>query len=189
MGTEAHGGVLNLSPGDAVLVIDVFNTFDHDDGEALLDSFRERKPRMEQAIDLARQERIPLVYVNDAHGGWDSDVQALLRETLSAKGGELVDTLRPNTGEPVLLKHRYSAFDHTPLDILLEELGVTRVLLIGAATEGCIVQTAIDAREMGLQASIIVDACATAKSELEAVALRYAENVVGVRLERITRAE
>ena len=34
------------------------------------------------------------------------------------------------------------------------------------------------------QASIIVDACATTNSELEAVALRYAENVVGVRLER-----
>ena len=62
-----------------------------------------------------------------------------------------------------------------------------RVLLVGAATEGCIVQTAIDARELGLKASILVDACATTDPDLEAVALRYAESVVGVRLERVTR--
>jgi len=49
------------------------------------------------------------------------------------------------------------------------------------------VQTAIDARELGLKASIAVDACATTDPELEAVALRYAENVVGVRLERVAR--
>ena len=52
---------------------------------------------------------------------------------------------------PVLLKHRYSAFDHTPLDLLLERLHIDRLVLIGAATEGCIVQTAIDAREHGLE--------------------------------------
>ena len=113
--------------------------------------------------------------------------RALLRETLSGKGGDLVEPLVPKAGDPVLLKHRYSAFDHTPLDILLEEIDATRVVLVGAATEGCIVQTAIDARELGLKASIAVDACATTDPELEAVALRYAENVVGVRLERVAR--
>ena len=187
MGAEAGDGVLVLAQGDGVLVIDVFNSFEHDDSDALLDSFRERAPRMERAVDHARSASIPLVYVNDAHGRWDSDVHALLSETLSARGGEIVKSLVPNPGEPVLLKHRYSAFDHTPLDMLLEELSVTRVLLVGAATEGCIVQTAIDAREMGLKASILVDACATTDPDLEAVALRYAESVVGVRLERVTR--
>jgi nicotinamidase-related amidase len=179
--------MLELRKGDAVLVVDVFNTFDHDDGDALLESFRARAPRMEQAIGLARTGGVPLVFVNDAHGGWDSDVQALLRETLSGKGGDLVEPLVPKAGDPVLLKHRYSAFDHTPLDILLEEIDATRVVLVGAATEGCIVQTAIDARELGLKASIAVDACATTDPELEAVALRYAENVVGVRLERVAQ--
>jgi nicotinamidase-related amidase len=187
MAAEAGDSALVLAQGDAVLVIDVFNSFEHDDGDALLDSFRQRARRMERAVVAARSAGMPVVYVNDAHGRWDSDVQALLRETLSARGGELVKSLVPTAGEPVLLKHRYSAFDHTPLDMLLEKLSVTRVLLVGAATEGCIVQTAIDARELGLKASIIVDACATTDPELEAVALRYAENVVGVRLEQVTR--
>ena len=86
----------------------------------------------------------------------------------------------------VLLKQRYSAFDHTPLDIFLDSKGIERVMLVGAATEACVVQTAIDARELGLQASIVVNACVTIDPELEQTALRYASLVGGVYLERIT---
>ncbi len=83
----------------------------------------------------------------------------------------------------MLLKHRYSAFDHTALDLLLEAKSVRCVLVIGAATEGCVVQTALDAREHGLKATILADACATIDAELEALALRYAEDVGGIRVE------
>ena len=85
------------------------------------------------------------------------------------------------------MKHRYSAFDHTPLEILLGSRGIDRIVLVGAATEGCVVQTAIDARELGLQASIVVNSCATTDPELEHIALRYALRVGGVRLEAITQ--
>jgi nicotinamidase-related amidase len=82
------------------------------------------------------------------------------------------------------LKHRYSAFDHTPLDLLLDELEVERLVLIGAATEGCIVQTAIDAREHGLKVTIVADACASTDPELETVALDYVGRVVGAHIAR-----
>jgi nicotinamidase-related amidase len=85
----------------------------------------------------------------------------------------------------VLLKHRYSAFDHTALDVLLGSIQVDRIILVGVATEGCVVQTAIDARERGLKASIVVNGCATTDPELEQTALRYASIVGGVHLERI----
>ena len=58
------------------------------------------------------------------------------------------------------------------------------MLLAGAATEMCIVQTAIDARELGLKVTILASACATVDPEDEAVALEYAERVVGARVER-----
>jgi nicotinamidase-related amidase len=53
---------------------------------------------------------------------------------------------------------------------------------MGAATEGCVVQTAIDAREHGLQATILAEACATTDPSLEELALRYAAEVGGVRV-------
>jgi nicotinamidase-related amidase len=123
------------------------------------------------------------VYANDELGRWTSDAPRLIREALRGRGGDVLEPLLPQSGDPILLKHRYSAFDHTPLDLLLESLHIRRVVLIGAATEGCIVQTAIDAREHGLEASIVVAACATTDAELEATALDYAAQVGGVHLE------
>jgi nicotinamidase-related amidase len=55
---------------------------------------------------------------------------------------------------------------------------------VGAATEGCVVQTALAAREHGLKATIIADACATTDPELESTALRYAEDVGGIRVQQ-----
>ena len=64
----------------------------------------------------------------------------------------------------------------------LSSLEVERIVLVGAATEGCVVQTAIDAREHALRATIVPAACATTDPELEATSLRYAADVGGVRL-------
>ena len=55
-------------------------------------------------------------------------------------------------------------------------------MLIGAATEGCVVQSGIDARELGFKITILADACATNDPDLEEVALRYAEEVGGMRV-------
>jgi nicotinamidase-related amidase len=172
-----------LERGDVLLVVDVFNDFDHDDGDRLLASFRERAPNMEHALAAARAAGVPVVYVNDGHARWDGDVRRLVADALNGKGGQLLEPLVPREGEPVLLKHRYSAFDHTSLDILLESLEARRVLLIGAATERCVVQTAIAARELGLKASIVADACARTDPDLEEIALGYAARVGGVHVE------
>jgi nicotinamidase-related amidase len=174
--------------GDVLLVVDVFDDFDHDDAEALLASFRTRGTAMAQAIALARDAGIPVVYVNDDRDRWDSDAPALAREAADGPGGEIIRALLPRRGDHVLLKHRYSGFDHTALELLLEAESAERVLILGAATEGCVVQTALDAREHGLKATILADACATTDEELELTALRYAEDVGGIHVEHVAAA-
>jgi nicotinamidase-related amidase len=94
----------------------------------------------------------------------------------------MIAPLTPDAGDRFVLKPRYSAFDHTPLVLLLRELRVERILLVGAATEGCVVQTGIDAREAGFRVTIVADACATNDGTLAEVALRYAEGVGGMRV-------
>jgi nicotinamidase-related amidase len=169
---------------DALLVVDVIDTFDHDDGDALLASFRARAARMAETLREARMSTgLPVLYVNDAHGDWAGDAPSFVRRAVEdGAGGEIVMALAPQAGERFLFKPRYSAFDHTPLVLVLESERVERVLLMGAATEGCVVQTAIAAREYGLKATILTEACATTEEELERVALAYAEKVGGVRL-------
>jgi nicotinamidase-related amidase len=120
------------------------------------------------------------VYVNDHHGRWHADASAILRAALDGPGGDVAERLAPADAEPLLLKARYSAFDHTALELLLGELRADRLLLCGGATEACIVQTGIDARELGYQVTILRDACATVDPELEELSLRYAERVAGM---------
>jgi nicotinamidase-related amidase len=95
-----------------------------------------------------------------------------------------VAAIAPQEGDRFVVKPRYSAFDHTPLELILRELEIERILLAGAATEGCVVQTAIDGRELGFKISVLVDACASPNERLEQIALAYLEEVVAARLVR-----
>ena len=165
---------------DALLIIDVISVFDHADGDALLRVFRERIDGLVAVIENARTDGVPIIYVNDDFGHWDGDAPAAVRASLAGKGGDVVAKLAPREGDRFLFKPRYSAFDHTPLILVLQELGIDRVLLAGGATEGCVVQTGIDARELGLKATILAEACATNDRELERIALEYAERVGGI---------
>jgi nicotinamidase-related amidase len=168
---------------DALLLVDVIDDFRHEDGETLLSSFRERQPALVAALEDARG-RIPVVYANDMRGRWDSDapgfVAAVSRDGL---GGELVAEIAPREGDVFVFKPRYSAFDSTPLALVLEELGIERLLLAGNATEMCVTQTAIAAREVGFKVTVLADCCATLDPELEQISLRYLERVVGARVE------
>jgi nicotinamidase-related amidase len=168
---------------DVLLVVDVVNRFDHEDGESLLASFRERLPAMVDALATARSgATVPVVYANDASGDWRGDRDSFLRRAIDGPGGDVVAALAPRPEELFVFKPRYSAFDQTPLALILETDDVERVILIGAATEGCVVQTAIAAREHDLKATILDGACATADPELEEIALAYAVRVGGVRI-------
>jgi nicotinamidase-related amidase len=170
---------------DVLVVIDVINTFAHDDGGALLGSFRSRLGGIEKALTDSRASGTPVVFANDVVGRWDGDAPGFVRWAIeTGHGPDVVSTLAPAPQDSFLFKARYSAFDHTALDLLLAELECERVLLCGAATEGCVVQTGIDAREHGLKVTILASACATTDEELERVALAYAEQVGGIRVAR-----
>jgi nicotinamidase-related amidase len=170
---------------DALIVIDVLSDFRHEDGAALLRSFRRCQPALRRAIADARGGGVPVIYVNDSHGSWDWDTRAWMARILErSSAAALIEHVGPRPGDTFLRKARYSAFDHTPLEIVLRELETERVLLAGAATEMCVVQTAIDARELGITVTILAAACASVDERNEETALAYAERVVGARVER-----
>jgi nicotinamidase/pyrazinamidase len=55
-------------------------------------------------------------------------------------------------------KEAYSVFDGTDLAGTLKSKGVTRVFVGGLATDYCVVNTVLDARKLGLDAVVLVDA-------------------------------
>jgi nicotinamidase-related amidase len=169
---------------DALLLVDVLNDFQHEDGDRLLSSFRKRHDGLVRALGRARADDMPVVFANDTYGVWDGDAPGLVQRALDGAGGEIVQAIAPQEGDVFVVKPRYSAFDHSPLELILRDLEVERLLLGGASTEGCVAQTAIDARELGFKVSVLADACATVDERLEQVALDYLEAVVAVRIER-----
>jgi nicotinamidase-related amidase len=169
---------------DALLFVDVVNDFEHEDGERLLESYRARHDGFVRALGQARGEKLTVVYANDTFGDWHGDGSALVRRALEGRGGELVEAIAPAEDDCFVVKPRYSAFDHTPLALILQEREIERLLLGGMSTEGCVAQTAIDARERGFKVTVLANACATIDERVEQVALEYLEQVVGAFVER-----
>ena len=164
---------------EALVVLDVISTFDHSGGDRLLASMRESAAPLRTALEHARSAQIDVIYVIDAQGTWDGDAPGRVREALAGPGGDVVAAIAPAPGEPFLFKPRYSGLDGTALKHVLAERGVTRLILAGAATEMCVAQTAIDARESGLQVSVLRDACARVDERNEQIAIDYLEQVTG----------
>jgi len=169
---------------DALLFVDVVNDFEHEDGERLLESFRARHGGFLRALGHARADGLTVVYANDSFGDWSGDGPALVRRALEGRGSELVQAIAPDEDDRFVVKPRYSAFDHTPLALILHELEIERLLVGGMSTEGCVAQTTIDARERGFKVSVLAEACATVDERVEQVALEYLEQVVGAFVER-----
>jgi nicotinamidase-related amidase len=167
---------------DVLLLIDVLSPFDHDDGERLAQDFRATAPALIAALSHARDSGIPVVYANDMQDRWDADRAGLIRRAFEGRAGDVVRKVAPVAGEALILKPRYSAFDRTPLQLLLGQLDAERLIMAGTATEMCVAQTAIDARELGHKVTVLTDACASVNHETAETALAYLEGVVGVRM-------
>jgi nicotinamidase-related amidase len=170
---------------DALLLVDVLKDFRHEDGDALLASYRRRHPQLLGLLEAAREAGRPVVYANDGAGRWGSDPDGLVREAVArGKAGELVAAVAPRQGEPLVLKNAYSAFDGTSLADLLGRLGSERILLAGTATEMCVFQTALDGRRAGFEVVVRGDASASVDGGNARLALDYLERVLELEVVR-----
>lgn len=170
---------------DALVLVDVVNDFRHEHGERLAASFAACAPALRAALERARAAAIPVVYANDNQGAWDGDREAFIAAAVrDGLAGDALAAVAPRPGEAFLFKLRYSAFDYTPLEPLLLGLEVERLLLAGMATERCVAQTAIAARERGFKVTVLADACAHVDEADARLALDYLERIAGCRIER-----
>ncbi|MBI4289584.1 MAG: cysteine hydrolase [Chloroflexi bacterium] len=72
---------------------------------------------------------------------------------------EVIDELRPEPGDYVVLKHRWSAFHQTHLELSMRTRGIDTIVLAGGATEVGIASTAYSARDRDFNLVIVHDAC------------------------------
>ncbi|MFD6370253.1 isochorismatase family protein, partial [Streptomyces roseolus] len=58
--------------GTALIVIDMLNTYEHEDAETLVPSVRAALPGLRALLERAKAGEAPVIYVNDNFGRWRS---------------------------------------------------------------------------------------------------------------------
>ena len=144
--TDLHGNVPDKSPV-ALLLIDVINDMEWQDGELLLPHALAMAKHLARLKRRAKAAGIPAIYVNDNFGKWRSDFRALVDHSLyeNVRGRPFVELLKPDDDDYFVLKPKLSAFYSTTLDLLLDYLGARTLILTGVAGDMCVLYSAIDA--------------------------------------------
>ena len=159
----------------ALIVVDMINPYDHPDAEKLTASAREALPAMTSLIERAAEEEVMTIYVNDNFGAWNSDREELLATAMAGRAPELVEPIAPRRDDLFVVKARHSIFYGTPLEYLLSQEEVDRIVLVGQVTEQCIVYSALDAYIRHLEVCVPRDAVAHIHAHLADASLEMME--------------
>ncbi len=159
----------------ALLVVDMLNTYDHDDAEPLMESVRATTPSISLLVQRARRDDVTAVYVNDHHGDWSAGRGELVDRALGGRAPELIEPIVPPPTVPLFVKARHSIFYETQLEYFLREQGVERIVLVGQVTEQCILYSALDAYVRHFAVTVPRDAVADLERDLADAAVRMME--------------
>jgi nicotinamidase-related amidase len=159
----------------ALIVIDMINAYDFPDADKVASSARHVVPVIEELIERAQEDGTPVIYVNDNFGHWRSNRDELIEEALNSEHSDLVEPIAPSADALFVVKARHSIFYQTPLEYLLGQEGIDRVILTGQITEQCILYSALDAYIRHLEVRVPADAVAHIYEDLAEAALTMME--------------
>lgn len=159
----------------ALLIIDMQNDFCHPEGlmgrlgEGLTHN-RSIIPVISGLVGAARAAGILVVHVRGNYGVTSGSSATLYRmgpATVSHQiclpgswGAAQIDELPEQPGEPVVIKHRLSAFRDTALELLLRSNWIRTVVVVGTATQACVESTVREANMRDYRVLVAEDAVA-----------------------------
>jgi nicotinamidase-related amidase len=164
----------------ALLLVDFVNPLDFPGARDLAPAALIAAKATAQLARAARSRDIPVIYANDNFGLWQSDFGAMV-ERLAGGGGPsraIVRLLRPRRGDLTILKPMHSAFFGSPLDIVLDKIGVRSLIIAGLATDICVQLTAADAFLRGLKTHVPPEATAAESEAKKGAALAYMRDIL-----------
>lgn len=164
---DLHGNVPDKADV-ALLLIDVINDLEFEGGGELLKHALPVAERIAAFKRRAKQADIPVIYVNDNFGKWQSDFNKILTHCLEdeVRGQPLAKALRPDEDDYFVLKPKHSGFFSTTLDTLLEYLQAKTLILTGVTADICVLFTANDAYMRDFNLAIPSD-CVASINEAE----------------------
>ena len=137
---------LENRPNTAVLVVDVQN--------GVVEGAHDRAAvvaNIGSLVEKARRKGVPVVWVQDSGGSIVKGSDAW----------QIVPELEPGDAEPRIDKHYGDSFEDTSLETVLADLGVGRLLVVGAETDACVRSTLHGAFVRGYDTTLVSDAHTT----------------------------
>ncbi|MGA9289902.1 MAG: isochorismatase family cysteine hydrolase [Anaerobacillus sp.] len=159
----------------ALLLIDVINTMDFENAELLARFTEKTADNIASLKKQAKAKGMPVIYVNDNYGLWQSDFKKVINYAAEANGQHLVDRLEPEEDDYTVVKPKHSGFFSTPLSTLLKYLNVNTLIITGFAGNICVLFTANDAYMREYDLYIPSDCCASNVEEDNNYALKLME--------------
>jgi nicotinamidase-related amidase len=104
-----------------------------------------------ELVDRARREDVPVIWVQHD----DDDLER------GSDDWEIVVELKPEDAEPIIEKNYGDSFEATNLETVLSDLGIGRLVVVGAQTDACIRSTLHGAFVRGYDATLVGDAHTT----------------------------
>ena len=176
---DLHGSAPDKSEA-ALLLIDVINDFDFEEGDQLLRLALPVGKNIAELKKRAEAAGIPCIYVNDNFGKWQSDFKKIVARCTAddAKGKDFVKLLVPDNDDYFVLKPKHSGFYSTTLDLLLTHLNAKNLILTGIAGNNCVLFTANDAYMRDFKVFVPPDCVVSNTEEENAYALKQMETVL-----------
>jgi ureidoacrylate peracid hydrolase len=173
----------------AVIVVDMQKDFVSSTGKIAaagndVSAIQEIIPRLQAFLNEARARQLLCVHIQtltlpDHRSDSDAWLYNKLKGVNSADwclagtwGAEIIDELAPLTSEPVVVKHRSSAFVNTTLDQILRSNGIATVIITGEQTPGCVEATYRDAAYHDYYNVLVSDCVAAYRQDLHEASLK-----------------
>lgn len=163
----------------ALIVIDMLKDFIEEGAVLEVPMGRKIIDNVKKLIKCARERKMPVIYVCDAHLMNDGEFEYWPPHAIKGtRGAEVIDELKPTEGDVIVEKRRYSGFYGTSLDLLLRENGVKELIMTGVLTNVCVFFTAADAFMRGYKVIVVSDGTAALSKKDHEWALEQARAVL-----------
>jgi ureidoacrylate peracid hydrolase len=178
----------------AVIVVDMQNEFcEKSDLTNRLDVGKEKArlpiQRMKRLVEEARRFGVLVVFtkeIDDPKYMSEPMWERLYRKKMQpyclsgTTGVEIIDDFRLDPKDEIVIKHRFSAFFESTLDLLLQAHEIKTCIFIGTQTNVCVDSTARDAYFHGYYVVVVDDCTFTYDSKIHEMALQTIEEAFGV---------
>ena len=178
----------------ALVVVDVQNDFCHSDSPHAklghdVSAAQAMVPRLMLLVDAARGAGATVIWVKTTHGEHDTSAVQWEQRHRTRPGTDMLCRpgtwgaefyrVEPEASEPIVVKHRYSAFVNTDLELILRSRGIRTVVITGVATNVCVESTARDAFMRDFYVVFVDDCSAAYDPAQHAATLRNIESLFG----------